>query len=56
MTVILAVPSAIIPNGSGQTVLAVKGYSVSVIGVDSEKTYGSKIFYNESQWVIEEIL
>jgi hypothetical protein len=52
MTVILDVPSAIISNGSGQSVLAVKGYSVRIVGKDSGKNYGSRPFYYESRWEI----
>jgi hypothetical protein len=50
MTIIFDVPSAIIPDGNGQSVLAVKGYNVRVFGKDSRKNYGSRTFYYEAQW------
>ncbi|MDR0456553.1 MAG: hypothetical protein LBH20_07730 [Treponema sp.] len=50
--VFISIPSTTIPTGNGQSVMVVKGESVSVSGKVSGKNYGSKTFYTESQWDI----
>jgi hypothetical protein len=48
----VSIPSTTIPIGSGQSVMAGKGESVSAYGKDSNKNYGSRTFYMNSQWDI----
>jgi hypothetical protein len=47
---IFSVPSAIIPVGNGQSVLAEKGESIAIHGKDTSKNYGSRSFFMETQW------
>jgi hypothetical protein len=45
-------PSTSIPSGNGQSVMVEKGESVSVRGKDSNRNYGSRSFFMETQWDI----
>jgi hypothetical protein len=44
--------STIIPKNSAYTILGVKNTSITLIGKDSKKQYGSRKFYSNDTWVV----
>jgi len=48
----IVLPSASISSGNGQAVMVEEGGSVSVYGKDSNRNYGSRSFFLETQWDI----
>jgi hypothetical protein len=49
---IFSLPSTIIPPGGHQSVVVERGETVSFYGQTSNKKYGSRSFYFETQWEI----
>jgi hypothetical protein len=47
---IVSVPSMVIQAGNRQAVLVEKGESMSIRGKDTDKDYGSRSFYAETEW------
>jgi hypothetical protein len=48
----IGLPSASISSGNGQAVMVEKGGSISAYGKDSNRKYGSRSFFMETQWDI----
>ena len=47
---IVSIPSMVIQAGNRQSILTEKGETVSVRGRDTNKDYGSRSFYAETEW------
>ncbi|MDR2941247.1 MAG: hypothetical protein LBV17_01465 [Treponema sp.] len=44
--------SSTVPKNSSYTIIAIKGNSISIIGKESNKNYGSRTFYSEGTWTV----
>jgi len=44
--------SSTIPKQSSNTIIGIKGNSITITGKDSKKNYGSRTFYSEGTWSV----
>ena len=44
--------SSTVPRNSSKTIIAIRGNTISITGVESGMSYGSRTFHSEGTWVV----
>ena len=44
--------SSTVPKKSSETVIGIKGYTITITGNDSKIVYGQRKFYSEGTWIV----